>query len=210
MTGRADETESTTTQIDTLLRRTLRDDPPPDVRAKLDRAFERFVDSRDAEASTSGAGVRRWLAAVASLLLACGFGLHAAQGKSDVSGALADLSSSWRLTAAMRDARALHCEPTSDGWLLTPQTAAEHLFRRLVPVRATPLPDGRVVYEFRDTVDAVRHVLVSDQRSALPREIRSSRDRSPSGGPSPVESVISCHWETAPEPTRVIAWMAAR
>jgi hypothetical protein len=92
---------------------------------------------------------------------------------------------------------------------VTPATAAEHVFRELVPIRTRRHADGRTVYEFRSVGDATRFELVSGEGNGLPREVRSSPGPLHSGGAAPGETVVTCRWETAP--TRgAIAWMGAR
>ena len=206
----ADEPDRDATEIDALLRRALYDEPPPEVRARLDRSIERFLASTDAGATAARSGAPRWLAIAATLLLACGLGLHAAPGANTVAGPLADLSASWRLTTAMRAARSLRCGPAADAWLVTPAAAADHVFRGLVPVRAWRRPDRRTVYEFRSVGDRTRYELVSGEGDGLPREIRSSPNPLHRGEAATGETVVTCRWETAPEPTAAIGWMAGR
>lgn len=210
MIERAEEPGPGATDIDALLRRTLRDEPPPEVRARLDRGLERFLESRDAGAPAAPSWPRRWLAVAATLLLACGLGLQAAPGADEVAGPLADLSASWRLTAAMRQARSLRCDPAAGAWLVTPGTAADHVFRGLVPVRVWRRPDGRTVHEFRSIADRTRYELVSNEEDGLPDEIRSSPDPFHRGEAAAGQTVVTCRWETAPAPTRAIGWTARR
>ena len=205
----SDEPPQDPTEIGALLRRTLRAEPPPEVRARLDRAVERFLASTEVTAAAAAPRAPRWLAVAATLLLACGLGLHAAPGANPIAGTLADLSASWRLTTAMRGARSLRCGPAADAWLVTPATAAEHVFRGLVPVRTLRRPDGRTVYEFRSVGDATRYELVSGEGDGLPLEIRISPNP-PRPGEATGENVVTCCWETVPGPTRAIGWTAGR
>jgi hypothetical protein len=168
--------------------------------ALQDRRIQRFLASRDAGATPA----RRWLAVAATLLLACGLGQQAAPGANEVAGPLADLSASWRLTAAMRRALSLRCDPAADAWLVTPEMAADHVFRGLVPVRVRRLPDGRTVHEFRDAGDGTRYELVSNEVEGLPGEIRRSPAPFHRGEAAAGHTVVTCRWETAPEPARAI------
>ena len=183
MIERADEPDRDATDIDALLRRaTCATSPRPRVRARSDRRIERFLASTDADATAARSGAAPVARHRRTLLLACGLGLQAAPGVNTVAGPLADLLRPPGVSPRPCAPRSLRCGPAADAWLVTPATAAEHVFRELVPIRARRHADGRTVYEFRSVGDATRYELVSGDGNGLPERSGAARARSTAEG----------------------------
>jgi hypothetical protein len=206
-------------EIDALLRETLRDDLPAEVEARLERRVERFMASRADFRRRSGPGLltsvlwapsRRLVAAAASLLLACGFGLQARTGADGMAESLSGVSAAVSLSRTIRAASSMTCTGL-DAELASPAALADRIYRRWVLVRSRAHPDGTVVDEFRARDEPALYQLVSTDASQPPSEIRkipladAARNEGTRWG-----YVATCTWEVPPAGTPGIVFMLGR
>ena len=206
-------------EIEVLLRETLRDDLPAEVEARLERRVQKFMASRADFRRRSGPGLltsilwapsRRLVAAAASLLLACGFGLQARTGADGVAESLSDVSATVSLSRAIRAASSMTCKGL-DAELASPAALADRIYRRWVLVRSRAHADGTVVHEFRAQDERALYQLVSTDTSRPPSEIRkiplanATRNEGTRRG-----YVATCTWEVPPAGTPGIVFMMGR
>lgn len=192
--------------LERLLREALPDDLPAAVEARMAERLRAFLFSRRS-ARVQGVGlvsgllddlVRplvRWtparlvLAVATTLLLASGLGLQAVAADGAAEGSLRRIQLSVSLFRALRGVSSLRCTGMTDPALASPETLAESVYRRWVPVGARPGVSGDLVATYRSAQTAADYELVLDGATLLPREVRRSE------GPAHTTEA-ACTWTT--------------
>ena len=193
MTDRRDSGTATgpqsPSQVDELVRGTLRDDLPAEIEARLDRGLERFVAERargrhgflasplehlrDAAARASESALGRALLPVASsLLLASGLALLAAGHRSAFAESFSRVNLAVSLSEAIRRASSMACV----GWVgeefASRDGLADGVYRRLTFLGVENEPEDGSRLVFGSGGGTVRFEFVVEGGSLLPREIR--------------------------------------
>lgn len=196
-------------EVDALLRETLRDDLPEDVEARLERRLEAFLVSRhqpaqsgsvfgrlwDALTRVPEAGRRALVGVPASALLVCGIVWHGAAGPPALAESLAQAQVTVSLADAISGASSMSCTGDLMARFRSPADFATHLYLSWVLLETGRRPDSELQLRFTDPGEAATYELLVPPDSMRPHEIRRVT-RSGSGVPSPPASA-ACTW-TAP------------
>jgi hypothetical protein len=201
--------------IDILLRTTLRDDLPSDVEALLNDRVETFLANRPRMTRSPLTGVADWLAAVpawiaawpvgralraatAATLVACGIVLHAAGGPSVFAASVARVRESAAVWKAISRAASMRCTGAARDDLGSPARFADRVYQHWVLVASGVDATGSVlVLTYRSPGDGAQYELVVDPKSMLPRRVV----KTVLGGITPPDVVAAgydagCSWET--------------
>lgn len=172
-------------EVDALLRETLRDDLPEDVEARLEQRLEAFLVSRQRPARSASVFGRLWdrlttapevgrralVGVPASALLVCGIVWHGAAGPPALAESLAQAQLTVSLADSIRGASSMSCTGDLMDRFRSPAAFANHLYLSWVLLE-TRRHDGELHLRFADPGEAATYELVVSPETMRPHEIR--------------------------------------